>query len=729
MAKEMKSKLAAAKSALDRKQADLDAIDDQIMGLDSGIPMDAPATPEFDLLTAKREELEEEIRIMREGVQFISEWEKLKGGQWSEGIKSQLDGLDSEIANIAGGEGAVEPGMDMGAPMGDDLAMPPAPEAPVAPIGDVAPEAAPVPEVAPDAAAPAPFAPAPALEPPLASAKSAVNKKNNYQVPLKKGNSAPPEMKKEGSNMANPTATKPSNLKEKLAELKTKRETIKKEAQVRTAAAYTIANTMLPGAPVEKRQAFASSLLQGNDTKALVAALRQTAINAHYSKVAEQFKEVHKVELNDLLEDPSVLKSERSAVEKEIKADAKSATSKKADDRKDAGPQTETYNDGRGCGGGTHSEPKEMEASKAGDRPDAGEKPGQTVNLSDGKSASAKAAKCEKCSGECKCAATDEKKAAEKCADCKDGKKCAKHASAKAAATPKKADEPPMDAPIDAPAGDAPAADLGAEVDAPMDAPIDAPLEGDAPADDAGAILTDEKKMVVQEEIDTVKDAVRALETELLEENEEEAGIPLALEEGEPSEEELDLSSVFDQGEMEDKAASLANEGEEHTAGDDGDFFTPTSAAGMESVLDDSGMQVASIESYFDMQGSDADPLYSLIASETKEAAAVAGFDVLESFTGEVANKMKQDGSEGRDNEVDHDEDLFVEAMKDIKPEEQGAKRTPQDARPELQAPKSAAAKTAAKADPKGSIKRVRPVVASPKPVDIATALFGDDEA
>src|SRR5208337_861338 len=123
-----------------------------------------------------------------------------------------------------------------------------------------------------------------------------------------------------------------------------------------------------------------------------------------------------------------------------------------------------------------------------------------------------------------------------------------------------------------------------------------------APADDAGAILTDEKKMVVQEEIDTVKDAVRALETELLEENEEEAGLPLALEEGEgePSEEELDLSSVFDQGEMEDKAASLANEGEEHTAGDDGDFFSPTSAAGMESVLDDSGMQVASIESYFD---------------------------------------------------------------------------------------------------------------------------------
>jgi hypothetical protein len=575
----------------------------------------------------------------------------------------------------------------MGAPIGGAPAVPPIPEAPLAPEAPIAPAVDAAPEAAPAPVEPAPEAPASALESTLASAKSPISKKNNYQVPLKKGNSALSETKKEGSKMANETATKPSNLKEKLAELKAKRVAIKKEAQVRTAAAYTIANTMLPGAPVEKRQAFASSLLQGNDTKSLVAALRQTAINAHYSKVAEQFKEVHKVELNDLLEDPSVLKSERSAVEKEIKGDAKAAAvaPKVADDRKDAGPQEGTYDDGR-----KGSEPKEIDAGKAAERSDAGEKPGQTINLSEGKSAAKKeekkaAAQCEKCgAGECKCASTA-----------------------------KKADEPPMDAP----AADAP-------VDAPVDAPIEeAPLdaapemEAEAPADDAGAILTDEKKMVVEEKIEEAQEAIKALETEILDENEEEPA--LALEEGEPSEEELDLSSVFDQGEMEDKAASLANEGEEHMAAED--YFAPTSAAGMESVLDDSGMQVASIEDYFSMQGADADPLYSLIASENKEAANVAGMDVLESFTGEVVNKLKQDGSEARDNEADHEEDLFAEAMKDIKPEEQGAKRTPQDARPELQAPKTAA-------DKKGSIKRVRPVVASPKPVDIATALFGDDE-
>ena len=55
---------------------------------------------------------------MREGVEFISQWEKLKGGQWSEDIKvSQLE-VDVEIADIASGE-AADPGIGMGAPMGD----------------------------------------------------------------------------------------------------------------------------------------------------------------------------------------------------------------------------------------------------------------------------------------------------------------------------------------------------------------------------------------------------------------------------------------------------------------------------------------------------------------------------------------------------------------------------------------------------------------------------------
>src|ERR1017187_8533363 len=158
--------------------------------------------------------------------------------------------------------------------------------------------------------------------------------------------------------------TKPS-LKEKLAEVKNKREAISKEAKTRVASAWTIAKTMLPTAPADVQKTFAASLLT-NTTKALKVALRQTAVNAHYTKIAETFKEVHKVELNDLLEDPSILKAEKKSVESELKGDAKAAGSKKADDRKESGPQPDKHDDGR-----KGSEPKEIDASKAGERPDA----------------------------------------------------------------------------------------------------------------------------------------------------------------------------------------------------------------------------------------------------------------------------------------------------------------------------------------------------------------------
>ena len=172
--------------------------------------------------------------------------------------------------------------------------------------------------------------------------------------------------------MAN--ATKVS-LKEKLAEMSNQKDAIKREARTRVAAAWTTAKTMLPEAPPDVQRAFASTLLQ-NKTSVLKGVLRQTAINAHYTKVAETFKEVHKVEMNDLLEDPSILSKEKNAVKSEVKGDAKNAAPKIADDRKDCGVQTPTYNDGRGHGGGTASEPKELDGSKAGERPGAGDRPG-----------------------------------------------------------------------------------------------------------------------------------------------------------------------------------------------------------------------------------------------------------------------------------------------------------------------------------------------------------------
>ena len=698
-------------AALKSKFAELDALDSDFADLDAAMP-EGEGIEQFNLLSDKREELETEIRKKREYIQLLSEWEKLKGSGWSDDVQIELNSLDQQFADIAGGASD-----DMGglAPLPD---MPLAPAAPMAPSAPEVPVPPSAPEVPVDATTDPSFAataieppptealdapPAEPLEAPMASTKNAkINEKINYELQDKKGSTATSHLKKGDTHMANePTKT---SLKEKLAEVKSKREAISKEAKTRVASAWTIAKTMLPTAPDEVKKAFAASLLT-NSTKALKAALRQTAVNAHYTKLAETFKEVHKMELNDLLEDPSVLNAEKKAVESEVKGDAKNAGAKKADDRKENGPQEGTYDDGR-----DGSEPKELDASKAAERPDAGEKPGQTQNLSDGKNAAVK------CNG----------KNCKGCAECKKAeKKDKKDASAK------RADFPPAEegaAPVEAPAEEAP-------VDAPVEAPVEEapadlpPAAPENPEGEAAEILTDEKKEVLEEKIDEAQAAIKAIESEILEEGEEEldlaklegeeGGLEEGLElEGEeaPEGEELDFSKVFDEGDMEEKAASLANEGEKE-AGEEDDFFAPSAAESLEASMDDDGM--ADMHDMFSMQGADGDPLASLIAG-LKTAEQVAGIDVIESFS-EAADHFQQDEatSDDRDTESDHEESLWAETIKGVTPEEQGAKRVPQDSVPQLEKPKAAVLKKIRTAS--GNDK-------APKPFDIGNALFGSDD-
>jgi hypothetical protein len=674
------------------------------------MPLDGPTSPEFDLLSEKREELEQEIAKMQEGVQLISAWEEFKGGPWSEEIKNSLSAIDAEVTEIAGGEPAAAGDMLAG-PETPDMA--PTPDAAAAPV---APAAAPLPEapiseapmeapIADEAApmdmpeeAPVEEAPADPLAAPMASAKSAVSKKVTYQSPNKKSNLTSSSLKKDGSTMATQTQSKPS-LKEKLAEVKSKREAIKKEAQQRVAAAWTIAKTMLPDAPAEVQKSAATNLLQ-NTTPMLNAMLRQTAKNAHWSKFAETFKAVHKVELNDLMEDPSVLNAEKSAVRSELSGEAKNAkVEKKADDRKDAGPQPETYNDGRGCGGGKHTEPKEMDGDNAGKRP------ANTINKSEGgdkvaastKKAEATETKtaCTSCEGECKCGSKTA------CTECKADKKCEKHASASA----KTADESAvMEAPVEEPMEE-----VSVEENA-IEPPAEMPPAEEVPEEDTSAeVISDEKKMVVEEKIEEAQEAISALEQEIL---------------GESAEaEELDYSQIFNEEDMDDKVSSLANEGDEHTAGNGEEFFAPSAAENLEASLDEP--QMASMEDFFSLRGSDSDPLAHLI-SGVRTAADVAGMEVIPSSTGELANAMESDSATGesRDNENDHEDDLFAEAIEDHTPEDGGFKRVKQDETNELQAPKAAKAK---KASP--VISKLKPVVASEKtPLDIASALFGNDD-
>ena len=256
-------------------------------------------------------------------------------------------------------------------------------------------------------------------------------------------------------------------------------------------------------------------------------------------------------------------------------------------------------------------------------------------------------------------------------------------------------------------------------MDAAPEMPMEEPLAEEGMGDNSAEILSDEKKMVVEEKIEEAQEAIKALEQEILQEGEE----------------ELDLAQVFNEDEMEEKVSALANEGDEHTAGNGEEFFAPTSAESLEASLDEP--QMASMEDFFSLQGSDSDPLAHLIAGEIRTAADVAGMEVIPSSTGELANKMESNttDADNRDNESDHEGDLFAEAIEDQKPEDGGFKRVKQDETNEMEAPKSAskakAASAAAPAKDKKApvIAKLKSVTASEaKPFDIASALLGNDE-
>ncbi len=134
------------------------------------------------------------------------------------------------------------------------------------------------------------------------------------------------------------------------------------QLKMRVACSWTLAKTMVPTAPAHLQLKVARNLLL-NTTPVLKGMLRQAAINAHWTHVAEEFKNVHKTDLNSLLEDPSVLTKAKNSVTSELEGEAKSAAQKRADDSKENGVQPETYDEGK------RTEPKGMDADGAADRP------------------------------------------------------------------------------------------------------------------------------------------------------------------------------------------------------------------------------------------------------------------------------------------------------------------------------------------------------------------------
>lgn len=123
-----------------------------------------------------------------------------------------------------------------------------------------------------------------------------------------------------------------TNLQERIAALRASKQAgNSKELKTRVASAWTLAKSLLPTAPSDVQMKMASSLLV-NSTQALKASLRQTAINAHYTKLAEKFEQIHKVELNEFLEDESLLNKLKGELERELKGEAKNASAKTADE-------------------------------------------------------------------------------------------------------------------------------------------------------------------------------------------------------------------------------------------------------------------------------------------------------------------------------------------------------------------------------------------------------------
>jgi hypothetical protein len=449
--------------------------------------------------------------------------------------------------------------------------------------------------------------------------------------------------------------------------------TSKTAAQVRVARAWTLTKTLLPDAPHTEQVKFAKILL-GASTPALKVALKQTAINAHWTRVAEQYAKVHSKELNDpdLFESPSELKSAESAVAAELKGDPKNATTKKADDRKEAGPLPTEYPEPK------RTEPAELDGSKAAD--------GRPSSWTEGPGAK-EAKKAEPCGKDCKgCKGC--KKDAKKAA----AAKVAEEAAEKVEGKPEeKRPEEPAKAEGEAAADEAAAegADAAAEGAEAVASEERAEENGDKPEEtfDPAKTKLEEAAADLERDNDKLQDAIAELEgqpsdLDIPSEGDQDLfadGGEFTFDDGFGGEvpaddegagldggggEELNLDSIFDPEKMGEKVSALNNEGEEIDIqfGGDEDFFKPSDPAELESVLEQEE-DLTSPAQMFALDGVDDDPMARIFAS-AKQAADDG--PIVE--PGKIVNKFESShGPDDRDADNDHEDSIFEEVLRSLK--------------------------------------------------------------
>ena len=109
-----------------RKLAELGTLDNEINNLDMTLP-EGEGEKTFDYLAQKRQEIEEDIRLMREKVELITAWAEFKeNGPWSHELRTELDNMDESIGNIATGE----PGGEAEEPISEEPPLEPEGEVP-----------------------------------------------------------------------------------------------------------------------------------------------------------------------------------------------------------------------------------------------------------------------------------------------------------------------------------------------------------------------------------------------------------------------------------------------------------------------------------------------------------------------------------------------------------------------------------------------------------------------
>lgn len=494
--------------------------------------------------------------------------------------------------------------------------------------------------------------------------------------------------------MANPTNTNPNraSLAGRVAADKKQAAEVR-QIKTRVASAYTLAKTMLPSAPAEQHVKLAQNLLL-NSTPVLASMLRQAAVNAHFTRVAEEFKNIHKVDLNDLLDNPSILSKERSSVVSELKGDPKNAAAKVADDRKECGEQPATYDEGK------RTEPTDLDAGDATDPA----KQKIWAEGGEGKVAAAKKA----CGDECKgCDGCGKKEAAAKVAE-----EGAEGAPVDQEAAGEGATE---DNPVEEAAADHEdaAAEEGAEGSSEAE-------EGDSEGGEhAEGEVFDEEAETLKDAITDVKDDIATLEEainselgdaddiNLAEEAAGEGDFDAALEDGglddvlnegapagdpgmEGAPEELNIENIFSDDNFADKVSAL-NDDEGGELDAEAAWFEPSNPAELEGVLDQEEA-LSSPADMFAVEEVNDDPMSALFTS-SKQAASTEG--VVK--PGELVGHFEADhGSEGRDSDTDHEDDLLTEVVKSLKPESNDQKRDKQDSTSELKGPKQATAKRVA---------------------------------